>query len=75
MLKKLSKFFDIDFYELVEEKSLNQTINDNGTGYLSENQVFNFSEKLIEQFEKRIIEKDILIEKLEKELERFQKST
>jgi transcriptional regulator with XRE-family HTH domain len=61
MLKKVSEFLEIDIYDLIEDNKLKQVNKDNSTGYMAEKQTFYLSEKLIEQYETRLKEKDELI--------------
>ncbi|WP_396142917.1 helix-turn-helix domain-containing protein [Flavobacterium sp.] len=63
LLKSISNLLEVDIYDLIEETKLKQVNKDNSVGYLAENQNFQISEKLIEQYEERIKElKDVIAE-------------
>ncbi len=58
LMDKVCKEFDVDFDYFTDKPKLKQINKDNAIGYLAESQIFSISEKLIEQYEKRLIEKD-----------------
>jgi hypothetical protein len=60
-MHKICDFFNVDFNYFIEESKIKQINKDSAVGYLAESQNFYLSEKLIEQYEKRIDElKDII---------------
>lgn len=63
LMDKVCEEFDVNIDYFVENQKLKQVNKDNSVGYFAENQVFNVSEKLIEQYEERIKElKEIIVE-------------
>jgi transcriptional regulator with XRE-family HTH domain len=63
LMDKVCKEFEVDFDYFVEKQKVKQVNKDNSVGYLATNQAFNFSEKLIEQYEERIKElKEIIVD-------------
>lgn len=66
IMHKICDFFNVDFNYFIEEPKLKQINKDRAIGYLAENQNFYLSEKLIEQYEKRIEELKEIITLLKK---------
>ena len=56
LMDKICKEFNVDSEYFKENFKLKQINKDNAVGYMAENQIFNISEKLIEQYEARIKE-------------------
>lgn len=65
-MDKICKEFNVDSEYFKENLKLQQINKDNAVGYMAENQIFNISEKLIEQYEERIKELKERIFELEK---------
>ena len=61
LLRGISKILEIDVYDLIEENKLKQINKDSAVGYMAEHQKIELSEKLIEQYEFRLKEKDAII--------------
>ncbi len=68
LMDKVCKEFNVEFDYFIEETKLKQINKDSGVGYLAENQTFNMSEKLIEQYEERIKEYKQIIKDLQAKL-------
>lgn len=68
LMDKICKEFEVDFAYFVEESKLKQVNKDNATGYIADTQIFNISEKLIEQYELRLNEKEETINYLKNKL-------
>lgn len=71
LMDRVCKEFNVDFDYFVEKSKLKQINKDNSVGYLAENQTFNLSEKLIEQYAERIKEKDEIIVELKVKLKKY----
>lgn len=56
LMDKICKEFAVDADYFKADTKLKQVFKDNSVGYTSENQIFNISDKLIEQYEERIKE-------------------
>ena len=67
LLRRISKILEIDVYDLIEENKLKQINKDSAVGYMAENQKIELSEKLIEQYEFRLKEKDEMISILQEQ--------
>jgi transcriptional regulator with XRE-family HTH domain len=61
LLQDISKILEIDVYDLMEEINLKQVNKDNSVGYMAEKQKIVVSEKLIEQYEFRLNEKNDIV--------------
>ncbi|NJM79381.1 MAG: helix-turn-helix transcriptional regulator [Flavobacterium sp.] len=61
IMQKVCDVFEVDFNYFIEKPQLKQVNKDSAVGYLADNQTFYLSEKIIEQYELRIKEKDELI--------------
>ena len=68
LMDKVCTFFAVDFEYFTGKAKLKQVNRDQSTGYLSENQIFNISDKLIEQFEKQISDKNSIIKELRSDI-------
>ncbi len=68
LMDKVCKEFNVEFEYFIGETKLKQINKENGVGYMSENQTFNMSDKLIEQYEERIKEYKIIIQDLQEKL-------
>ncbi len=66
LMDKICKEFGVDSDYFKENAKLKQINKDNAVGYMAENQTFNISDKLIEQYEERIKELKERIFELEK---------
>jgi DNA-binding Xre family transcriptional regulator len=64
LMDKVCQFFEVDFDYFKDDLKFKQVNKGSSTGYLSEKQVFNISDKLVEQFEKQIKDKDCIIDEL-----------
>lgn len=71
-MDKVCKTFEVDFDYFFEKPRLKQVNKDSSVGYLAENQTINISDKLIEQYEHRLKEKDETIAELKAWLKRFE---
>lgn len=71
-LKRLQRIADVLDVDIVELMSSNITFSDNQKGGVANNAyvINQLSDKLLEQFEQRLKEKDIIIEMLKDQLER-----
>ena len=67
LLRGISKILEIDVYDLIEENKLKQINKDSAVGYMAEHQKIELSEKLIEQYEFRLKEKDEMISILQEQ--------
>ncbi len=65
LMDKICKEFNVDSDYFKDSMKLKQINKDHAIGYMTENQTFNISEKLIEQYEARIIELKDRINELE----------
>lgn len=73
-LENISSILEVPIEEIIVEKSkLKQVNKDNSTGYLAENQNIILSDKLIEQYEIRIKEKEAIITELKEKLSKLNK--
>lgn len=73
LMDKICKEFEVGFDYFVDKAKLKQVVKDTAIGYLAENQTFNVSEKLIEQYEVRIKEKDEIIKELKQSIKDLKK--
>lgn len=68
LMDKICKVLEVDFDYFFEETKLKQINKDSSTGYIADTQIFNISEKLIEQYELRLNEKQEIIDFLKNKL-------
>lgn len=61
LMDKICKIFEVDFNYFIDEVKYKQVNKPNATGYIAETQNIQQSEKLIEQYELRLKEKNELI--------------
>jgi transcriptional regulator with XRE-family HTH domain len=61
LMDKICKIFKVDLNYFIDEVKYKQVNKDNATGYFAETQNIHQSEKLIEQYELRIKDKDTII--------------